>query len=242
MELRSEGGGGHTRCCTMLYVRRQHDAAHPTRGGKKKREGGAQPIRLRWDYEIREIIKTDLDQKGTFEYIFPPIFLIAGGLRRLDRMGRCVLWSRLRARHTLILIRWWGLQSAAATLRKIPPSYFASSPRGEKQKTKEYITTHTQTHDNNIHLLPCVQFCGRNRVGSSFGRVSRAWETQHTGRNGHKCATTHKIENGGETVFLFLSPLFEDECRGYHVVVNDDDRACNWMYLQAEHPPTACLA
>lgn len=182
---------------------------------KRKREGGAQPIRLRWDYEIREIIKTGLDQKGTFEYIYiSPHFPYSwratpswsnGSLRPLISAQS----SAHSDSHPLMRITVDGRNAP-----KNPSVLFCLfSARGKNKKTKEYITTHThtritQTQDNNIHLLPCVQFCGRNRVGSSFGRVSRAWETQHTGRNGHKCATTHKIENGGETVFLFFLSSF----------------------------------
>jgi hypothetical protein len=97
----ADGAGGtkrkQTRCRAMLYVRRQHDAARPTRG----RKGWAtNPIKMRLRYERSS---RRVSAKRTFEYIFP-IFLIAAPPPVLIEWV-VVSSDLLRAPHTLILIR-----------------------------------------------------------------------------------------------------------------------------------------
>ena len=95
--------------------------------------------------------------------------------------------------HTLILIRWWGLQSRSQRSEKplglIFVLFFFSAKNLKYKNRKKHpkrihLRKHTHTH-NNIHLPPVrLQFSPRNRVCNKifFRCVSRAWEHREADR------------------------------------------------------------
>ena len=153
---------------------------------KKKRP----PIRLRWDYEIREIVKKESCCCCCcccwIYFPFPWPVLIEWVVASSDLLRAPVHSDS----HPLMRIT-----VAVATLRKTPWTHFCFvcfffSAKNLKYKNRKkhpkriHLRKHTHTH-NNIHLSPVrLQFSPRNRVCNKifFRCVSRAWEHREADR------------------------------------------------------------